>query len=277
MTMDTPHLHDEVLSASVDGEADAAARDHLAGCAACVTRRDRLAETRATLRAAPVEPVDEVTRRRILAAATSGPVVAAGRRQAWHRRPILAGGVAAVLLALLAAVPFLTGDDSAGTTAGTTALELAGGEFLGDLGELSDPSALTARLGRRSTLALPEAASEADAAARAAQAPPAAPAPVAGGQDEISEGYSATSGATADAVGEDAGTGASPEGDDRTVADACARGLASGEARGAALVAVATGTYRGQPAVVAVFDGADGRIAYIASPEGCRLLTRYRV
>lgn len=277
MTMDAPHLDDDLLSASVDGQAGAAAGDHLAGCAACAARRDRLAEARATLRAAPVEALDEVTRRRLLAAATSGSAVPVERWRRWHRRPILAGGVAAVLLAVLAAVPFLTGDDSTDTTAATAALELAGGEFLGDLGELSDPSVLAARLGRRSTLALPEATSEAGDTARASEAAPAAPAPASGPPDEVSGEFSATSGAAAEPMREDSGARAAPGDSDRMVADACARSLASGKARGGALVAVATGTYRGEPAVVAVFDGADGRVAYVASPEGCRLLTRYRV
>ncbi|MGH8992832.1 MAG: hypothetical protein ACRDZ7_15090, partial [Acidimicrobiia bacterium] len=64
---------------------------------------------------------------------------------------------------------------------------------------------------------------------------------------------------------------------DRTVADACARTLAGGPAAGSTLVAVGTGTYEDTPAVVAVFNGENGTTAFVASRDGCRLLTSFPV
>lgn len=282
--MNAPHLDDEFLSASLDGELAATDADHLAGCAVCAARRDGLAEARAALQTAPVEPVDELTRRRILTTALEGAGFDGRRQRTWSRRPALAGGVAAVLLAFLAAVPFLTGDDSS-PEATTAALELAGGEFLGHLGDLSDPSVLSARLGGQESRARPEVAEADDAASgsvaadtaapsSAAEAPPAAPA--LGGQGETSGRYSTTARSATDSTASGAG-GDGGDGDGWAAADVCARRLAAGEAHGARLVAVATGTYRDARAVVAVFDEGDGRFAYVSSRDGCRLLTRYRV
>jgi len=286
MTMDISHLDDDALSASLDGDLeDAAGQSHLAGCATCSARRHRLAAARAALAAAPVEPVDELTRRRLVAAAleAAGP---AGGRQAWYQRPALAGGVAAALLALLAAVPFVTGDRTSGNgdEAAGTSLETAGGEFLGDLGDLSDPTALRERFGTRSRAlrAQPETAVAADSAAGSeagstpkAAAPPQAPvagqspeeAPLAA--DATAETYADGNQTTANQAG---GAGL-----DRTVADACARTLAGGPAQGSSLLAVATGMYEGTPAVVAVFEDGAGTTAYVATRQGCRLLASYQV
>jgi hypothetical protein len=293
MTMDTSHLDDDALSASLDDALeDAAGQSHLAGCAICAARRDQLAAARSALAAAPVEPVDELTRRRLVttALAEAGP---AAHRKAWYQRPALAGGVAAVLLALIAAVPFVTGGDNSGDQqAATAALDRAGSEFLGDLGDLSDPSALRERFGAQRSLALSEeakATGEADAAGgsgaaeapKAATAPPLAPvsgrpakpvpaAPTAGAAtDTAAEPYAQSNQSARD---EAAGGGL-----DRTVAEACARTLAGDVAQGSSLLAVATGTYHDTPAVVAVFSGERGTTAYVAARDGCRLLIRYQV
>lgn len=291
MTMDTSHLDDDALSASLDGALeDSAGQHHLAGCATCAARRDQLDAARSALAAAPVEPVDELTRRRLVATALAeaGP---AALRRAWYQRPALAGGVAAVLLALFAAVPFMTGGDTSGgdEQAATAALNAAGSEFLGDLGDLSDPSALRERFGAQRSLALSEEAksageSEATGGSGAAGAPeavssPAPPAPAAGrpaaapaaptpspATDAAAETYAQTTRDDVDGAGLD-----------RTVADACARTLAGGPARGSQLMAVATGTYEGAPAIVAVFNDERGATAYVAARDGCRLLTRYQI
>ena len=124
MTMNpTPdHLDDELLSALLDGEAwpahaDAAA--HLQACDRCAGRQAELAGARAALAAAPVEPLDELTRRRLVAAALAAARVDPGREApapaAVPHRPVplgpappgLIGSAAAVVLALLVGVPFV--------------------------------------------------------------------------------------------------------------------------------------------------------------------------
>jgi hypothetical protein len=290
MTMDTSHLDDDALSAALDGALeDAADQSHLAGCAACSARRHQLAMARSALAAAPVEPVDELTRHRLVATALAEADPAA-RRRAWYQSPALAGGVAAALLALFVAVPFVTGNDNRGGNeqAATAALDAAGSEFLGDLGDLSDPSALRDRFAAQRSLALSneaEASGGADTAAGTAagsapgEAAPPSPAPMAARP----EAPTAASAPAADTASEAYATQASKArrqdgaGLDRTVADACARTLAGGPARGSELLAVATGTYQGDPAIVAVFRGKGGNTAYVAARDGCRLLTRYQV
>jgi hypothetical protein len=199
--------------------------------------------------------------------------------------------VAAAILALFAAVPFVTGDRSptGDQESATAALDAAAGEFLGDLGDLSDPSALRGRFSSQRSLALseeaaktaggdgaeagggtvagPEAVSSSPAAGRPAAAPAAPPQPADSSAQTYDYGES-------DAATNRDGSGA---GLDRAVADACARTLAGREARGRTLLAVATGTYRGTPAVVAVFVHDDGTTAYVAARDGCRVLTQYPV
>ena len=287
MTMDTSHLDDDALSASLDGTLeDGAGRSHLDGCAVCSARRDQLEAARTALASASVEPVDELTRRRLVAAALDAAGLVS-RRPAWYQRPALAGGVAAAILALLVAVPFVTGDRQSADHAGsdTAALELAGGEFLGDLGDLSDPAALRERFGAQRSLAFSnetQASGGANSAPGAAtkSAPPQAP--VAG--TPAVEAHSPSPQPASDSAAESspqldatAGGEADRAGLDRTVADACARTLAEGPARGANLLAVATGTYQGSPAVVAVFADGDATTAYVAARDGCKLLTRYQI
>jgi hypothetical protein len=292
MTMDASHLDDDALSAALDGSLeDAAGQSHLAGCATCTARRDYLAAARSALAGALVEPVDELTRRRLIAAAVAEAAPAVTRSRPWYQSPALAGGVAAAILALFAAVPFVTGGRSStgDQESATAALDAAAGEFLGDLGDLSDPAALRGRFSSQRSLALseesaktagedgaeagagtvagPEAVSSSPAAGRPAAVPAAPPQP----GDSSAQTYDYGQGDAA-TNRDDSGAGLN-----RAVADACARTLAGREARGGMLLAVATGTYRGTRAVVAVFGHDDGTTAYVAGRDGCRLLTQYPV
>src|SRR5919198_5049063 len=104
----TSHLDDEALSATLDAPEDSeeAMPTHLAGCAECAQRRRQLAAARAALATAPVEPLDELTRRRLLSRAVAQSTGEAPSRQRL-RHPALAGGIAAAIFAVLMAVPFL--------------------------------------------------------------------------------------------------------------------------------------------------------------------------
>ncbi|MGH9039178.1 MAG: hypothetical protein ACRDZ3_03005, partial [Acidimicrobiia bacterium] len=246
------------------------------------------------LAAAPVEPVDELTKRRLIAAALEAAGPAVIRKRPWYQSPALAGGVAAAILALFAAVPFVTGgnDNNAGEQA-TASLEAASDLFLGDLGDLSDPAVLRDRFDSRRSLALTDrtGGGEADAAAGAetteeapkaassSEAPPSPMAsepannPAADNSAEMGGTDSMYSGGNSSQVARDEAAG----GVDRTVADACARTLADGPARGLTLVALATGMYQDTPAVVAVFSGEGGDTAFVVDRDGCAVLTSYQI
>jgi hypothetical protein len=161
MTMDaTPdHLDDELLSALLDGDTEAAdAAAHLRACDRCAGRQAELAGAREALAIAPVEPLDELTRRRLvaaaLAAADGAPAAESAAtpigRSRWARRhPALIGSAAAVVLALLVGVPFVL--DNGGPGGGETLTALAPSQesassFLGDLGDLSERDRLRLRL-----------------------------------------------------------------------------------------------------------------------------------
>jgi hypothetical protein len=166
MTMNpTPdHLRDEILSALLDGDAgdDGAGPDavaHLRACDRCAARQAELAGARAALAAAPVEPLDDLARRRMVAVALAsaddapadgGTAVAPIGRARWARRhPALVGSVAATVLALLAGVPFVVGNHGTGRGENLTAaapLQNSGDSFLGDLGDLTDRDRLRLRL-----------------------------------------------------------------------------------------------------------------------------------
>lgn len=169
MTMNpTPdHLDDETLSAMLDSVAgeghERAAAAHLAACDLCAGRQAELRAAQAALATVPVEPLDELTRRRLVAAALQsteeGPAVAsgvatlrsAGRGRWLQRHPALIGSVAAVLLGLLVGVPFVVGDgdgsDRTLSAQGPGELsDQSAGTFLGDLGDLADQDGLRLRL-----------------------------------------------------------------------------------------------------------------------------------
>ncbi|HKY77405.1 MAG TPA: hypothetical protein VJS45_14755 [Acidimicrobiia bacterium] len=202
------HLSDEILSALLDGDSDVAVEvdrsgvdvaAHLRACDQCAGRQAELAGARSALAAAAVEPVDELTRRRLvataLAAAESAPAgeapaaaaVPLGRGRWARRHPGLIGSAAAVVLAVLVGVPFVLDNGGPGGSETLTAqapFESAS-PFLGDLGDLSDRERLRLRLsgvGSDTYAALPPSeAGPSPAAGAPAAAPLADGSPGAGG------------------------------------------------------------------------------------------------
>ncbi len=326
MTMNsTPaHLDDEVLSALLDGdiaaggaEGDSDAAAHLRACDRCTGRQAELAAARAALATAQVEPIDELTRRRLVAAALQAtgeaPAVDAAvplRRARWgSRHPALVGSAAAVVLAVLVGVPFVIGND--GSDNDTTlsarapqALSEAAGSFLGDLGDLSDRDRLRLRLSGGGTDAGLGYAPQEPGVSPAAGAPSAAPVPGAtpadggfAGSSDAQARTAAPESATADraATNEKAASTAAPPAQgsrntatdtfaaddvaarDRADTDACVAALLDGPARGGRLIASGTGTFDGRPAIVAAFELGGGTVAFVADRFGCAVLDRFSI
>ena len=290
------HLDDETLSGAIDGVVDEAGTVHLSACAECTRRRDELSRARAALAGASVEPLDELTRRRLVAAAVAARGTPA-RSRPWYARPALAGAAAAAVLVVLVAVPMLSGRDDANLAA-TAESDLATGTYLGDLGDLSDPALLRQRLlglaagEEAATMAAeaPEAHLAEDSSGGASAGMPvpgAAPAPAAPVPDafrDVPAGAVSSPPAAPEALDATSGPVERRDGAeksavlDRAVTEQCTTALAGGPARGATLVAVAGGTYEGTPAVVAAFAADDGTsTAYIAARDDCRLLTSHRL
>lgn len=318
MTMNptADHLDDEFLSALLDGDTGAPglparAEAHLRACDRCAGRQRELAEARAALAGAPIEAVDELTRRRLVAAAVQAAVPAERARSRWAtRHPALVGSAAAVILALLVGVPFVLDNGSPSRDAGSTLAAGAPGAaefaspFLGDLGELSDRESLRLRLTRGGQVAddfgyrAPMEPGGSPAAGAREATPAASPAPVAGGLASTttmaapqsptgakrssgggSNGFAekATADSAADGASSNATSSSADAGRDRADTDACATALLDGPARGGRLTASGTGTYDGRPAIVAVFDLSGGRIAFVADRSGCVVLDQFSV
>ncbi|HEY4410437.1 MAG TPA: hypothetical protein VGO87_11185 [Acidimicrobiia bacterium] len=308
------HLNDETLSALLDGDPTAAAPDvgaHLGACDRCAGRQAELAGARAALAAAPVEPLDELSRRRLLAAA----VKAAPPQRRWaQRHPALIGSAAAVILAVLVGVPFVVnhGGSSAGKTLSAAAPEAAG-DYLGDLGDLTDRDQLRLRLSGAAdnslqrdfaTSAPGEPAPSPAAGATPSAAPVAAPVPSGGaglaGAPAAAPGGGATPSTTLGPQGRVGGsTGAAkaagPAADspysssqpysseqqsatadrDRADVDTCVAALLNGPAKGGRLTRSGVGTWRGRPAVVAAFELNGGTVAFVTARSGCAVLDRF--
>ena len=206
--LDPDHLDDGILSALLDGD-DAAAgagpdvAAHLRACDRCAGRQAELAAARAALAAAPVEPLDELTRNRLVAAALQAVDGATGaedagagvvpiRRRWAQRHPALIGSAAAVVLAVLVGVPFVVdhGDNSStnrslSAAAPEAAQTAVGGGYLGDLGDLTDRDQLRLRLSGAADNSLPRNF------ATAAPAEP-APSPAAGASSSAAPTAAAT-------------------------------------------------------------------------------------
>jgi hypothetical protein len=315
MTMNpTPdHLDDEILSALLDGDSAAGSLDaaaHLGGCDRCAGRQAELAAARAALAAAPVEPLDELTRRRLVAAALQGAdetpaaLVPAARSRWAQRHPAFIGSAAAVLLAVLVGVPFVVGRDGGSQGDKTLAAqapnarEESASPFLGDLGDLSDHDRLRLRLsgGRDESFAYaPAEPGPSPAAGAGATAAPVAPgAPTAGGLAGSSDSartaappstLSATAGAAKSAPvasGAEAATATDAAADqsasrDRADTDACVTALLNGAAQGGRLTGSGTGTFRGRPAIVAAFERSGGTVAFVVDRAGCAVLEQFSV
>jgi hypothetical protein len=328
MTMNptSDHLDDELLSALLDGDAtgdpgaggagsDAAA--HLRACDRCAARQAELAGARAAMADAPVEPLDDLARRRVvaaaLAAAEASPadeapagVIPIGRARWARRHPALIGSVAATVLAVLVGVPFVLDNGRPSREETLTAqapLQSSTDAFLGDLGDLSDRDRIRLRLSGAAPDAFAAAPAEAGPSAAAGAQMPApivGAAPSSGGSagasNEMAASTTTTPAAGRTMTREDSSGSASKAAPgsaadsaaempyasdqssrDRADTDACVAALLNGPARGGRLTRAGTGTYRGRPAIVASFELSGGTQAFITDRSGCAVLDRFSV
>jgi hypothetical protein len=153
---------DEALNALVDGELGAFAaeqsldeaivRDRLVAMPDFAARRAALEQTRAAVRA-PVPPLDDVTRRRLVGNATSAapkPVPSAPRSRRWVALTAIAAAGLLVVAGVGVAVSSLSNDSSSSSSksassSGTAPLH---GD-VGDLGDVTSAAALRSLLDRR--------------------------------------------------------------------------------------------------------------------------------
>lgn len=278
--MNTAHPDDETLSALLDGEADAEAQAHAAGCPAC---RDRLAEFRsviAAVQAAPSPPpgIREAAIRAALREADLGDpqpstLDAARARRRTARRPPLVTlgwvGAAAAFVALLAALPALVHGSSSEKRSASAALS-APPTVPGQSASLA-PSAAPSPVTRNSTFGTAGHSADApvdlggqtDKAALAGRLRAALAAP----------GVSAATPTTPDAEAGIAATG--PTASARCSATASVK--ASTTLHLSALSPVYFGLleWRGTPAALYVFGSASARVAVITSQASCQVLETF--
>jgi hypothetical protein len=198
----------------------------------------------------PVEPLDDLTRRRLVTGAlgatgTPEPAARPPRRSVGSWWSLAAAAVVAVLVLVAVGAMVLNGDDDrAGNQASSSAddgasrVEAAAEGDLGELGDVSDPAVLRALLGGEGADARRESSST--------TAPPAA-----------------AGGATADS-GEDA-AGLAPNRNFQASKEACAAQLAGSRP----VRFVGTGLYRGRPVVVVGLSREGRTIAFVVPADSC--------
>jgi len=306
------HLDDEALSALLDS---GAGDPHLAGCERCSARQAELAGARAALAAARVEPLDELTRRRLVAAAVraadeAGPAAAgaAGAGRARRHRAVI-GSAAAVVLLVLVGVPFVVGRNGSTKEADKSLsaqapLAAPAGPFLGDLGDLTDHDRLRLRLsgvsagtaaGSTSGGGAPPEPGPSPAGGAVPNAAPPLPAGAPTGAGAVGSGAATRTAAPNDAAAVPPGGASNPAGkslaaqpsgpesfsagpvsdQDRAAADACVAALLTGPARGGRPTGSGVGTWRGRPAIVAAFELGGGAVAFVTDRSGCAVLDRF--
>lgn len=159
------HLSNEEISAFVDGAVDVGAPNtdegdrivqHLAGCAQCSERRVELARTAAIVRTISVEPLDELTRQRMIDQAlrafeTTGMGRGVGRWFAHPATVAIAAAAAAVFIAVGVISFDRPGDRSSKAKNDAASANASVGQFLGDIGEIGEPEQLRSAIANTAT------------------------------------------------------------------------------------------------------------------------------
>jgi hypothetical protein len=239
---------DEAISALIDGElgafatergmTEASARARLEAWPRYASRRAAIEQVRAAV-GADAEPLDDVTRRRLVRTATNAVPTSEAPATRQSRSWVWITAAAAAVLLVIVGIGFAisaTGDSgkstdsSASGSAATSADPLRGD--VGELGDVSSPQALRSLLDRR-------AAAADDSAKQSESVAP--PAPEQGGTSAAADGGTAIDAAT------------------------CARRLAgSREVR-----FTGTGTYRGTPVTIVGITDRGRTIVFVVPDTDC--------
>jgi hypothetical protein len=250
---------DEALSTLLDGELGAFAADHGLTEAEARERLEHWPEYTARLAAlergraevaAPVPPLDDLTRRRLVrnALPAADGIAATSNRSGWSWLRISAAAAAVlIVLAGLGArpTPLGTGSDNSAKSSGvgSAAAEVPRGD-LGNIGDVTDPAAIRALVRPGAQKKPPATTSRADALREL-------------------NGQSATSGSTAK---DSTGSGTfSPRTDAPVDPKACAAQFA----RARPVRFFASGTYRGQPVTVVGIESGARTIAFVVPSNDC--------
>lgn len=285
------HAGDELLSAhlddAVEGEERVALEEHLDACDPCQARLARLGAHSSDLR---VEPLDEVTRRRLVGTALSAfddRVVAPRHRPpAWWQSPRL---LAAAMVALLLAIGLTTVLSQGGDDADSVASRAEGGDasaipedvIIGDIGTFDDPATLRNSLGAElHTATGGRAAGDSAASSDSGDASGTAEGDTSGTAEEGADEFDGSDAPAAESpqpmeaapTADGRSSQPSPDPDARSDAERCLGALGDAMPADAEITLVATGTFQDRPAVALVFES-DGRFAaFVAARDDCAIL-----
>ncbi len=126
-------------------------RDQLAAMPDFAARRAALEQARAAVRA-PVPPLDDVTRRRLVGTATDAapkPAASAPRSRRWVAVTAIAAAALLVVAGIAVAVSSMSNDSSSSSSESASSATAPLHGDVGDLGDVTSPAALRALLDRR--------------------------------------------------------------------------------------------------------------------------------
>lgn len=294
------HLTDEALSALLDdattgaGDRDARrqAEDHLAACEVCASRRASLDDALARLRAAPIDPVDELTRRRMITRAVETTAPSTDARRYRRASALAVAAVAVVVLGVVGAFTLADDDDTAQVASGPFGLPLEAENVAAGVPLDNSDDLYITLVGYESREALKPAPGGEVSESRGERTATAGGGGVNGsaGGGSGGAGLSVTTIAgevpvaapsgEADAITEESGAAVralplprAPSDADLSAVGRCYRLLADSIPVESKLTAAATGTYQGNRAVVLAFRSSGNRLlAMILARSDCSIL-----
>jgi hypothetical protein len=267
----SPDLVDELLSAELDDEFDAAARElglepataraRLAATPGVEQRRAALARAQAFVASDEGDALDDVTRRRLVSRALDGapPLAhhtAHHRARTWTVRAGALAGAAAALVGVIVLLGHSGGGEGAKSSGAAIAAAPA-----------TPPTTVAPPAANHSFAAAGSGASSVDSGAQLNQFV----------QGLLHSKYLATPSAKATAAPSENGPLQRSDSPGTTVAPTCAGRISQVVEIHSSPIATASVTYKGQPARLAVFNTEFGPLAVVYDPSKCTVLARQLV